>query len=118
MAKLRMRRHALKPGVDLMLASGDAGGRPLHDVVLEHSFMQLVQDIRSYAYEDVGMGKIGPKGLDWAKAFLSKPCRQRSFGRLLQLLRRRLVFAPRGLLPPPSTTILGTAQDGPQCRRQ
>jgi len=70
-AKAWVLTHGLEAGIHFLLA--DYTQTPLHEVVVEDSFMELVEDIGCDAGENVGEGKVFPKRIeDWAQIFLIK----------------------------------------------
>jgi hypothetical protein len=69
MAKTLVLGHRLESRIDLR-GSCDLGA-PVHKMVLENSFVELVQDIRGNTYEDVGEWEIGPERvIDRTKTFI------------------------------------------------
>jgi len=69
MAKARVLTYGLKTRIHLLLA--DDAQTPLNEVVVEDSFMELVENIWRDADKDIGEGKVLPKGFeDGAQTFL------------------------------------------------
>ena len=85
MVKAWVLAHGLKAGVHLLLTNNAQA--PLHQVVVEDTFMELMEDIGCDAGEDIGEGKVFPKRFeDWSQTF---------FIELLRLLVSSL--PPQGL---------------------
>ena len=59
MAKARVPTRRLKAGVHLLLANHSQ--TPLEQVVMEYTFVELMEDVRSDACKNVGEGKVLPK---------------------------------------------------------
>jgi len=67
-AKAWVMTDGLESGIHLLLPNN--AQTPLYEVVMEDSFVKLMEDVRCDAGEDVSEGKVLPKRfIDFAQAF-------------------------------------------------